>query len=275
VRLAAIALAALAVLLPGAGHAQPAGVYRIIAIGDFGVGGEFQRSFGEGVRRFEARNRSNMLLALGDNDYTESPTAFRANWAESFGWARRRGLTVAGVIGNHDARVEGGRYQFRTLGMRGRYYKRTAGPAELYLLDSNRVDAAQTAWLARSLARSRARWKIAVFHHPAFSCGTYRSHPDVVRRWVPLFERHRVVLALSGHDHNYQRFTPKRGVRYVVHGGGNPRLYPMSRCPAGYPRQVRGHVEHGFVYLAIRPNRLDGWAIWPDGRRRDHFVVAG
>ena len=76
------------------------------------------------------------------------------------------------MIGNHDARVEGGRYEFRTLGMRGRYYKRTAGPAELFLLDSNRVDSAQTAWLARSLARSKARWKIAVFHHPAFTCGT-------------------------------------------------------------------------------------------------------
>ncbi len=274
-RLAAIVLVASAVLVPGAGQAQPAGVYRIIAIGDFGVGGEFQRGFGEGVRKFEARNRSNMLLALGDNDYTESPSAFRANWAESFGWGRRRGLAVAGVIGNHDARVEGGRYEFRTLGMRGRYYKRTAGPAELFLLDSNRVDSAQTAWLARSLARSKARWKIAVFHHPAYTCGNYRSHPDVVRRWVPLFERHRVVLALSGHDHNYQRFSPRRGVRYVIHGGGNPRLYPIEACPAGYPHRARGQAEHGFVYLAIRPNRLDGWAVWPDGRRRDHFTVAG
>ena len=82
-RLAAIVLVASAVLVPGAGQAQPAGVYRIIAIGDFGVGGEFQRGFGEGVRKFEARNRSNMLLALGDNDYTESPSAFRANWAEA------------------------------------------------------------------------------------------------------------------------------------------------------------------------------------------------
>ena len=121
-RFAAVLLVGLAVLLPGAGRAQPASEYRIIAIGDFGVGGQFQRSFGEGVRKFEARNRSNLLLTLGDNDYSESPTAFRANWAESFGWARRRGLAVAGVLGNHDARVQGGRYEFSTLGMSGRYY---------------------------------------------------------------------------------------------------------------------------------------------------------
>ncbi|HEX2495194.1 MAG TPA: hypothetical protein VHK46_00020, partial [Gaiellaceae bacterium] len=90
-----------------------------------------------------------------------------------------------------------------------------------------------------------------------------------------LFERHRVVLALSGHDHNYQRLGPKRGVRYVVHGGGNPRLYPIAACPAGYPRRARGSAEHGFVYLVIRPDRLEGWAVWLDGRRRDHFTVAG
>ena len=272
---AAVLLVALAVVLPGAARAQPGGVYRIIAVGDFGVGGRFQHDFGEAVRRFEARNRSNLLLTLGDNDYTENPAAFRENWAESFGWARRRGLAVAGVLGNHDVRVENGRYQSSTLGMPGRYYRRRAGPAELFLLDSNRIDAAQTSWLARSLARSRARWKIAAFHHPAFTCGSYQSHPEVVRRWVGLFERHRVVLALSGHDHNYQRFLPRRGVRYVVHGGGNARLYPITGCPAGYPRRAKGLAEHGFVSLSIRANRLDGWAVSPDGRRRDHFAVRG
>ena len=43
-----------------------------------------------------------MLVTLGDNDYTESPARFRENWRRSFGWARRTGLRVAGVLGNHD-----------------------------------------------------------------------------------------------------------------------------------------------------------------------------
>lgn len=61
---------------------------RILAIGDFGVGGASQRNLGAAVRRFEAHNRAQVLLALGDNDYTENPAAFRSNWDESFGWAR-------------------------------------------------------------------------------------------------------------------------------------------------------------------------------------------
>ena len=271
----AVLLLGLVLILPGAGHAGQAQPFRLIAVGDFGVGGDAQRRFGAAVQAFEARNPADLLVALGDNDYTESPNAFHANWEASFGWTGAAGVDVTGVLGNHDVRVAGGRYEFDELRMPRRYFRRALGPVELYLLDSNNVDAAQTTWLRRTLARSRASWRIAVAHHPAFSCGTYSSHPGVVARWVPLFERYRVRLVLAGHDHNYQRFAPRRGVRYVVHGGGNPRLYPLQRCPAGYPRRVRGASQRGFVYLVVRPGRLDGWAVTPAGRRTDHFVLAG
>ena len=272
-RSAAALLALLAVFLPAAGQAQPIGALRVIAIGDFGVGGASQQRLGDAVRRFETENGAELLLTLGDNDYTENPSAFRANWARSFGWASRKGIRVAGVLGNHDVRVQDGRYEHSTLQMPGRYYRRKLGAVELFLLDSNSVDTAQTAWLRRSLARSTARWKLAVFHHPAYSCGNYRSHPEVVRRWVPLFERHRVRLALSGHDHNYQRFAPRRGVRYVVHGAGSRRSYPLQTCPAGYPTRLKARRDQSFLYLILRGDRLDGWSVRVDGRRVDHFTI--
>jgi 3',5'-cyclic AMP phosphodiesterase CpdA len=275
VRRAAVLLGALAIFLPGAGQATLVEETRILAIGDFGVGGASQRDLGAAVRRFEARNRAQVLLALGDNDYTENPAAFRSNWDGSFGWARRRGLRVAGVLGNHDVRVDGGRYEFARLGMRGRYYSVSLREVQLFLLDSNDVDDTQTAWLARSLTQSTARWKLAAFHHPAFTCGKYGSHPGVLRRWVPLFQRHGVRLVLSGHDHSYQRFAPRRGVRYVVHGAGSAFSYPLATCPAGYPRRLRARREQGFLYLAVRPDRLEGWAVRVDGQRTDHFVIPG
>jgi predicted phosphodiesterase len=276
VRFAAVLLGVLAGLVPAAGQAQSDPVVTIIAFGDFGVGGDHQRAFAESVRRFEAGNRADLLLLLGDNDYTESPSAFRANWEASYGWwTRRRNVRVAGVLGNHDVRVEDGTYEFRSLSMPGRYYRRRIGPVELFLLDSNRIDARQTAWLARGLRASRARWKLAAFHHPAFTCGSYRSHPEVVARWAGILERHRVKVVLSGHDHNYQRFAPRRGVRYLVAGAAHPRLYPIEDCPAGYPRRMRAAAEQGFVYLAIRARRLDAWYVSADGRRRDHVMVRG
>jgi hypothetical protein len=271
----AVLLLGLALLLPGAGQAGQPRPVRIIAIGDFGVGGDTQRRFGAAVRSFEARNSADFLVTLGDNDYTENPAAFASNWAASFGWTKNAGVRVAGALGNHDVRVEGGRYQFGALGMPGRYYRRTLGPVELYLLDSNDVGAAQTAWLRRTLGRSRARWRIAAFHHAAFTCGTYLSHPGVAARWVPLFERYGVRVILSAHDHNYQRFAPKRGVLYLVHGGGSETLYPLKACPAGYPRRLRARAEQGFLYLVVRPNRLDGYAVTAAGRRTDHFTFRG
>jgi tartrate-resistant acid phosphatase type 5 len=272
VRSAAVLLGLLA-FLPGSGQAQTIRPARIVAIGDFGVGGASQQRLGDAVRRFEARNGADLLLTLGDNDYTESPSAFRTNWERSFGWARRRGLRIAGVLGNHDVRVEEGAYEFSTLQMPGRYYRRVLGAVELFVLDSNSVDPVQTVWLKRRLALSKARWKLAVFHHPAYSCGRYQSHPEVVRRWVPLLERYRVRVALSGHDHNYQRFAPRRGVRYVVHGGGSARSYRLSACPASYPRRLRARRDQGFLYLVVRGDRLDGWSVRVDGRRVDHFTI--
>jgi 3',5'-cyclic AMP phosphodiesterase CpdA len=271
----AVLLIGLVLLVPGAGDAGPAPPVGIIAFGDFGVGGDTQRSFGAAVRRFEARNPARYLVALGDNDYTENPEAFHGNWEASFGWWRRAGVKVAGVLGNHDVRVDGGRYVFDELQMPGRYYRRVVGGLELYLLDSNDVDDAQTAWLRRTLSRSRARWRIAAFHHPAYTCGNYNSHEAVVKRWVPLFERYRVSLVLSAHDHNYQRFAVRRGVRYVVHGGGGRRLYDLKSCPPGYPRRMAGREEHGFLYIVIRGNRLTGWAVSLDGRRTDRFAFTG
>jgi 3',5'-cyclic AMP phosphodiesterase CpdA len=245
----------------------------VLAIGDFGVGGLEERRMGAAMERFAAGRPADVLVTLGDNDYTESPPAFRRNWRASFGWARARGLAVAGTLGNHDVRVDGGRYEFALLGMPARYYRRRVGGVALFLLDTNRMNRRQTAWLARSLAAATARWKVVAFHHPAYTCGAYRGNLAVRRRWVPLFERYGVDLVLSGHDHNYQRFAARRGVRYVVHGGGGTRLYPLERCPARYPRRLRGRKVHGWVYLRATGSSLSVRAVGPAGRVWDRFTI--
>jgi 3',5'-cyclic AMP phosphodiesterase CpdA len=228
---------------------------------------------GAAMERFASRRPADTLVTLGDNDYTESPPAFRRNWRASFGWARARGLQVAGTLGNHDVRVNGGRYEFDLLGMPRRYYSRRVVDVAFFLLDSNRIGPTQTAFLRRRLAASTAPWKVVAFHHPAYTCGAYRGHLAVRRRWVPLFERYGVDLVLSGHDHNYQRFAPRRGVTYVVHGGGGARLYPLERCPARYPRRLRGRKVHGWVYLRATESSLRVRAVGPAGRVWDRFTI--
>src|SRR5262245_36124724 len=114
------------------------------------------------MQQYEARQGANMLVFLGDNDYTASAVRFRANWRRSFGWARREGLGVGGVLGNHDYAVGRGRYEFGLLGMPGPFYSRTFGDVQLFFLDSNRITDRQTNWLEQQLAESATTWKIAV-----------------------------------------------------------------------------------------------------------------
>jgi hypothetical protein len=95
----------------------------------------------------------------------------------------------------------------------------------------------------------------------------------VVSRWVPLFEQYGVQLVLSGHDHNYQRFAPRNGVTYVVHGGGGAGLYSLRRCPSSYPARVRARFEHGFLYISASAARLDGSAVDMRGRVTDRFTL--
>jgi hypothetical protein len=266
--------AAVAFALAQSGRsAEPEPAVGLLAIGDFGVAGSRERNLGAAMHRFEALNATDALVTLGDNDYTESPATFRSAWGESFGWLRPAGVAVVGSLGNHDVRVQRGRYQFATLSMPGPYYRRRFGDVELFVLDSNNVSAVQTSWLERALASSDAPWKVAVFHHPAFSCGSYHANHDVLVRWVPLFERYRVRLALSGHDHNYQRFVPRRGVTYVVHGGGAGAFYPITVCRSGYPRRVRARREHGWLYLVVTDQQIVGWTVNMSGRRTDRFTV--
>ena len=143
-------LCVLVLALAGSSAAQTRVAF--LAEGDYGVGGSRELSLGLRMKGYESRNPANMLVTLGDNDYTDSPARFRENWRRSFGWARRTGMRVAGVLGNHDYEVSRGRYQFRLLGMPGPYYTRTLGDAQLFLLDSNVVSDRQTAWLEQQLA---------------------------------------------------------------------------------------------------------------------------
>jgi 3',5'-cyclic AMP phosphodiesterase CpdA len=246
----------------------------ILAIGDFGVGGSTQTTMGAAVRNWEAAHPADVLVTLGDNDYTESPSAFHDNWTASFGWLADASVGVAGTLGNHDIRVDNGRYEFDELGMPRPRYRRVVGNVELFLLNSNSAGSdKQRSWLRARLRESTASWQIVAFHHPAYTCGGYFSHPTVRARWVPLFERHGVDLVLSGHDHNYQRFAEYHGVRYVVHGGGGQELYPLRSCPSSYPARRVALARHGFLYLVAGDTRLRGYAVTRTGAVVDSFVI--
>jgi 3',5'-cyclic AMP phosphodiesterase CpdA len=118
-----------------------------------------------------------------------------------------------------------------------RYYTFTRSNVDFFALDSNYMDRSQLIWLEQHLQASRARWKIAFFHHPLYSSAErHGSEKDLRRVLEPLLIQYGVQVVLSGHDHVYERITPQRGITYFVCGS------------SGQLR--RGNLERGSVLTA-------------------------
>jgi 3',5'-cyclic AMP phosphodiesterase CpdA len=185
-------------------------------------------------------------------------------------------------IGNHDYYGLQNYLRYFALPKPERYYSFSYGGVLFLSLDSNRFHARQRRWLRRELARSRARCKVAYFHHPLWSSGRgYRSGVRKRRRqkFVPILERGSVDLVLNGHVQNYERSKPLRGGRrsrrglvYVVTGGGGARLTPFATR-----RKPRWSARRGAFYHRLRvtasSHRLVGKAVDTQGDTRDRFTV--
>ncbi len=80
----------------------------------------------------------------------------------------------------------------------------------------------QTAWLERTLVSARSDesidWIVVQMHQCALSSTVTGNGCDLGIRqaWLDLFDRYQVDLVLCGHDHDYERSHPVRGVEHNV-----------------------------------------------------------
>jgi hypothetical protein len=87
----------------------------------------------------------------------------------------------------------------------------------------------QARWLERAV-RGPGDCRIAFMHRPRYSQGPHGNAPDLDPLWNRLAGHARIVL--SGHDHDFQRHRPQRGIaQYVVGAGGRSR-YALSHGPS-------------------------------------------
>lgn len=62
--------------------------------------------------------------------------------------------------------------------------------------------------------RAKVPWIIAMHHHPEYSSSTHGNDTDVLRGrafFGPIWDKYHVDLAISGHDHDYERSKPLTG----------------------------------------------------------------
>jgi len=265
--------AAPAATLPPAPDPDGEVVAGFVAFGDFG-GGDAQDAVAAAMERWAADgHRVDALVTTGDNVYSRGePDKFGAQLDEPYRRLRRNRPLWA-TLGNHDVQAGHGADQLRHLGLPGLPYAKELPGVQLLFLDANRPDQAQADWLAARLSEPGPRFRVVVFHQPAWSCSSHDSTPEVDRRWVPVFERHKVALVLNGHDHNYQRFVSGAGVTYVVTGGGGKGLYRLDACRGGEPRRVATAMRHHFTAVEVRARTLALTAVADDGAVLDRAVI--
>jgi hypothetical protein len=117
----------------------------------------------------------------------------------------------------------------------------------------------QTAWLQRTLAAARADdavdWIVVQMHECALSSSITGNGSDLGIRqaWLDLFDRYQVDLVLCGHDHDYERSFPVRGVEHDV-GWDNTTGAPVDTFrPIPVTTNDRGEFDttRGTVHLIL------------------------
>jgi tartrate-resistant acid phosphatase type 5 len=129
-----------------------------------------------------------------------------------------------------------------TLPYKETYYTVQIGDVEFFIMDSDTrekdgtdTNSVQGQYIHSQIQSSAAKWKIVIFHHPAYSSGDNGSHTYM--QWP--FENWGVDAVMSGHDHDYERIlrddnSDGDSLVYFIDGlGGAPIGYFHTTAVAG------------------------------------------
>jgi len=252
----AAAAAAGAAAAPQPSQGQPV---RFLVKGDWGTGSTAQAAVTRRMCASNAATPAAFLLTTGDNFYSPDGRATSANFDRPEACLLASGIPWRATWGNHDL---GGDSTATRLGSPKRWYTFAKGPVRVVVLDGNQPSSgAQLAFLRRTLERATEPVKVVSIHQPPYTAGLHSASTTEQRLMVPLFRRHGVSLALSGHNHSYERIVTG-GVTYIVTGGGGAQVYPCVRVPAGLKKCTPEYhfleVDATQSTLAVRAVRRDG-----------------
>ena len=137
------------------------------------------------------------------------------------------------------------------------------------LCNCNAYRDAQTKWLEAALDAPEIRsapFVVASFHIPLVPRSTESANPMwwseyCAKRWTPVFNRHKVQVAIVGHMHEY-RCTPADATRTwaQIEGGGFERRYRRIWTDEGmkdidnpglFPTVIEGEVREGRLVITV------------------------
>jgi PKD repeat protein len=228
-----------------------------------------------------AANPRAVVFTVGDNAYPSGRAQDYANCYHPT-WGRHKDRTWAS-IGNHEYDLGNANpswdYFGDRAGPRGKgYYSVDLADWHIIVLNDNSgfvpftAGSEQDLWLQADLAANTKRCTLAIWHQPRFYSYASATNALAARKnWKILWDRLWAAgaeLALSGHDHRYERFAPMRpdgtrddagGIRQFILGtGGEGTEPPLGRAPTS--EAVSG--AYGIMKLTLRAGAYD-WEFKP------------
>jgi hypothetical protein len=241
---------------------------KFAVIGDNGTGKQPQFDIAEQMVAARTRFPFEFVIMLGDNLYGSQDVV--GKFEQPYSKLLQAGVPFYAALGNHD---DPATRTYEGFNMGGeRYYSFARGAVRFFVFDTNIMDRTQIAWIDEVLKQSSDPWKIAYFHHPLYSDGG-RHGPNVELRVIlePLFVRYGVSVALSGHEHFYQRTTPQKGITYFIEGSsGQLRKGDVNRSPM---TAAAFDQDQTFMLVEIAGDELNFEAISRTGAVVDSGVV--
>ena len=260
---------------------KKAGSLRFAAIGDSGRGHQWQYDVSAQMQAYRKVFPFDFVMMLGDNVYDGGTRDdYRLKFELPYKPFLESGVKFYATIGNHDHPNQPSYPPFNMGG--ARYYtvkpdeslgtRLTGTDVRFFMIDTERLDRTELAWIEREMGGSNAAWKIPVFHRPIYTSGRYAQPAFFLRRALePIFVRHGVTVAFSGHEHFYERTKPQLGITYFISGGaGSLRFGDLRRT--GLTAQGFDRDFH-FMLVEISGDELYFQAISRTGDTIDAGVI--
>ncbi len=210
---------------------------RIVALGDCGTGTSEQALLQQQLVQFTSRKKADALLLLGDNAYYAGlKNEYKSKFFDVYGTDLLPSTTLWPAPGNHDYGDNTFSYPYYfdlfTLptnaesgglaSLSESYYAYNIGDVHFISLDSfgsadgkrmSDSTSKQFRWLVEDLKQNKQNWTIVYFHHPPFSLGSHNADQEaeltaIRKTIVPVFDKYKVDLVLTGHSHTYERSYP-------------------------------------------------------------------
>jgi predicted phosphodiesterase len=260
---------------PTAGGLNPAFLFHL---GDVIYGNDKGNHYGE---RFYSpfKHYPGKILAIAGNHDGEVPSPldspslkdFRANFCAGAAVVPPQ---AAGIGIYRETMTQPGVYWFLDapfVQIIGLYSNYAENPGFLAGITDGKPDVSQALWLARTLVgiagKKQKKALIIATHHPPYSQSGHSGSSELNKSISDICAKTGVFpdLFLSGHTHNYQRFTRRiagKQIPYIVAGtGGVDRVpvLPATGQPIDSSRDVTydaAVASFGYLFVAVSAKQL-------------------